>query len=458
MKTETFIQRTPLAATAAEVFGWHERPGGLDRLIPPWEDVCVVSRGQGVGNGARVELLQRLGPLRLRWVAEHRGCQTGREFRDVQVSGPFAYWEHTHRFEPRDEGGSLLEDRIEYALPGGWVGHFLGKRLVAGKLRRMFRYRHDVTRDDLAAVSRYGESNTMQIAVTGSHGLLGSTLVPMLSTAGHQVTRLVRGQPAAGEVRWDPDGETTDLAPLEGVQAVVHLAGENIAAARWTAATKQRIRDSRVQGTRRLSEALAELATRPQVLISASAIGYYGDRGEELLDEQSPAGSGFLADLAELWEAAAQPARDAGIRTVHLRFGVILSPRGGALAKMLTPFKLGAGGRIGNGKQYWSWISIDDAATAIQHALRTESLSGPVNAVAPHPVTNREFTRVLGEVLRRPTLFPMPALAARLALGEMANALLLSSTRVVPRALLDSGFHFRHPTLPEALRHVLGRS
>jgi uncharacterized protein (TIGR01777 family) len=257
---------------------------------------------------------------------------------------------------------------------------------------------------------------------------------------------------------WNPQAERFDASPLDGVDAVVHLAGENIAASRWNARVKQRLRDSRVAATRRLCEGLAEMSSRPKVLVCASAIGFYGDRGDELLDEESRPGSGFLADLAQDWECATAPAAEAGIRVVNLRFGVILSPKDGALAKMLMPFKLGVGGRVGSGKQYWSWISIDDAAGAIHHTMMTDDLVGPVNAVAPNPVTNQEFTKTLGRVLRRPTFVPMPAFAARLALGEMADELLLASSRVEPRKLIQSGYDFRQPTLEAALRHLLGRT
>jgi uncharacterized protein (TIGR01777 family) len=298
----------------------------------------------------------------------------------------------------------------------------------------------------------------MRIAITGSTGLVGSTLVPLLATGGHSVTRLVRREAKAGEVTWNPKAETFDASPLNGGDAVVHLAGENIAASRWNARVKERLRNSRVAATRLLCEGLAKMATPPKVLVCASAIGYYGDRGDEKLDEDSKPGSSFLADLVRDWEAATKPAAEAGIRVVNLRFGVILSPKDGALSKMLLPFKLGGGGRVGSGKQYWSWISIDDAAGAVHHAIMNEGLSGPVNAVAPTPVTNLEFTKTLGRVLRRPTILPMPAFAARLALGEMADELLLASSRVDAKRLVQSGYDFRQPTLEAALRHLLGRT
>jgi uncharacterized protein (TIGR01777 family) len=279
----------------------------------------------------------------------------------------------------------------------------------------------------------------MKVAVTGASGLIGSALVESLKAAGHEVTRVPRGQ--------------FDVA--EGRDAVVHLAGENIAG-RWTAQKKQRIRDSRVEGTRRLCEALVKMSARPKVLVCASAIGYYGDRGDEVLTEESAPGSGFLAEVCRDWEAATRPASQKGVRVVNLRFAVVLSAKGGALAKMLFPFKLGLGGIVGSGRQWWSWVAVDDVVGAIAQALTTEQLSGPVNVASPQPVTNREFTKTLGKVLGRPTIFPMPAFAARLAFGEMADAALLASARVQPAKLAASGYRFRYPDLAHALRHVLG--
>ena len=297
----------------------------------------------------------------------------------------------------------------------------------------------------------------MHIAVSGSSGLVGSALISFLTREGHRVTRLVRRAAAGGEVAWDIAQGVRDLSHLEGVDAVVHLAGENIAAARWTAARKEEIRRSRVEGTRRLCESLGRLSRRPKALVSASAIGFYGNRGDEILREDSAPGSDFLAQVCREWEATTEPASRAGIRAVQLRFGMILSPAGGALKKMLLPFKLGAGGRIGSGRQFMSWIGIDDAVGAIHHAIVTESLQGPVNAVAPTPVSNTEYTRTLARVLSRPAIAPMPAFAARLAFGEMADALLLASQRVLPTRLQATGYRFRHPELEGALRHLLGR-
>jgi hypothetical protein len=297
----------------------------------------------------------------------------------------------------------------------------------------------------------------MKILVTGSTGLVGSALLPFLKSQGHEVFRLVRSQAKAGpsEIYWDPEQGIDDTARLEGLDGVVHLAGENISEGRWTEEKKARIRDSRVRGTRSLSEALARLAQPPRVLISASAIGDYGNRGEEIMREESAPGSDFLARVCREWEAATEPAAQKGIRVVMLRFGVIFSGKGGALAKMLTPFKLGVGGKLGSGRQYMSWITLDDVIGVINHALVNENLRGPVNVVAPNAVTNYDFTKTLGRVLSRPTLFPVPAFAIRLAFGEMGDAALLSSTRVEPARLKESGYTFQHPELESALRQML---
>lgn len=299
----------------------------------------------------------------------------------------------------------------------------------------------------------------MKVLVSGSTGLVGRAMVPSLQAAGHQVVRLVRTPGAVGEntIPWDPAAGQIDAAALEGLDAVIHLAGENIAARRWNEEQKARIRDSRVRGTRLLSEALARCQRRPSALLAASAIGYYGERGDAWVTESCAPGTGFLADVCQEWEAATRPAADAGLRVVNLRIGVILSRDGGALAKMLTPFRMGVGGRMGSGRQYMSWVALDDVVGAIEHCLDRQDLRGPINVVAPEPVTNYEFTKTLGRVLGRPTILPMPGFAARLALGEMADELLLASTRVAPRVLLNSGYAFRWPNLEGALRHLLDK-
>lgn len=297
----------------------------------------------------------------------------------------------------------------------------------------------------------------MIIAITGASGLVGGALIHALEADGHLIRPVVRRAPRAGsdEIRWDPDNGTIDAAEFAGVDAVVHLAGENIAGHRWTQSFKDKILASRVRSTKLLCDTLANLASKPTVLVSASAIGYYGDHGDGLLDESATGGRGFLADVCQQWEAATATARDADIRVVNLRIGFVLSKDGGGLAKMLTPFRLGLGGVIGSGNQYMSWIALDDLVRVIQFALSAAALVGPVNATAPNAVTNREFTKTLGSVLHRPTIFPMPAFAAKLAFGEMADDMLLGSIRVEPRALSNARFEFRYSQLDAALRHIL---
>jgi len=295
----------------------------------------------------------------------------------------------------------------------------------------------------------------MKILVTGATGMVGTALIPLLKSEGHKVSRLVRSSRMNGEILWNPETGAIDRDALEGFDAVVHLAGESIASGRWTAARKQRILKSRVDGTRLLCETLAALKQPPRVLVSASAIGFYGNRGQESLTEVSAAGSGFLPDVCLQWESATEAARNKGIRVVCLRIGIVLSTKGGALAAMMPPFRMGAGGRMGSGNQYMSWISLHDLCRAISHSIGSELLSGAVNGVSPAPATNAEFTRALAKALKRPAIFPLPAFAARIVLGEMADELLLASTRVLPQKLMLSGFRFEDENLGGTLRKIV---
>ena len=300
----------------------------------------------------------------------------------------------------------------------------------------------------------------MKILVSGSHGLVGKALINSLTTDGHEVLKLVRHARAFGapEVEWHPNQGQLDAQHLEGFDVVVHLAGESIASGRWTDSKKRAIRESRVKGTSLLSEVLTRLSRPPSLFLCASAIGYYGNRGDELLTEQSAPGEDFLSSVCIEWENATKPAMEKGIRTIHTRFGVILDSEGGALAQMLTPFRMGIGGRVGSGKQWMSWIALEDVVNGLKFLIADKPVHGPVNFVAPNPVTNAEFTKTLGRVLSRPTIFPVPAFGARLAFGELADALLLSSQKVEPSVLEDKGFLFSWPTLEPALRHLLIRN
>jgi uncharacterized protein (TIGR01777 family) len=458
MAERVFVKRSELSHPAAAVFAWHARPGALERLIPPWSKARVVAKHGGIENGARVELRMPVGPMSVRWVAEHRGYVEGREFIDVQVDGPFSLWEHTHRMTSTGASSCALEDTIRYRLPVGALGGAIGGGFVRAELERTFAYRHRITAQDLDAHARCGPAPA-SVAVTGASGLVGSVLTPFLRCGGHRVIEIGRSYstPTTDQLRWNPARGELDTTALEGIDAVVHLAGDNIASGRWSDARKRSILESRVGPTRLLAERLAAMQRKPRVLVAASAIGFYGERGDAVVGEDAAAGEGFLPDVCRQWEAAVAPAVRAGIRVVTLRIGVVLSARGGALARMLPPFLLGGGGVLGSGRQYMSWISLEDLVGLVHHAVVDERLSGVVNAVAPTAVTNREFTRTLARVLRRPAVVPVPAFALRTAIGEMADALLLSSTRVVSTKLADSGFAFRDGDLETALRGELGR-
>jgi uncharacterized protein (TIGR01777 family) len=296
----------------------------------------------------------------------------------------------------------------------------------------------------------------MKIAIAGASGLVGSAFIASVEEDAVEVTRLVRDSPKAGQIEWHPNQDAIEPGKLEGFDAIINLAGENVAEGRWTDEKKRKIHDSRVHGTHLISEAIAKLTHKPRVFLCASATGIYGDRPDETVDEQSESGGGFLAGVCREWEKATEPAAQAGVRVVNMRFGPVLAPHGGMMEKMLTPFKMGLGGKIGSGKQYISWVSIDDVVAAMKLALNDESIRGPLNIVSPNPVTNEQFTKALGDVLSRPTLMAMPAFAARFAFGEMADEMLLTSQRVRPKRLQDAGFEFKYAKLDETLRKYVG--
>jgi len=448
-----FVARSPMPVPGGALFAWHARPGALQRLLPPWQPVRVEKPG-GIRDGDEVVLRMGPGPLALRWVARHQDFDPPRSFCDRQASGPFAEWLHRHHAHAQN-GDSVLEDEIDYRLPLAPLGPRLGGGLARGALERMFRFRHARTRHDLERHARH-PGEPLRVAITGATGLVGGAIGAFLTTGGHTVLPVTRSPRGAGDVGWDPAAGRIDAAALEGCDAVVHLAGESLFALRWSEAKKRAIRESRVAGTRLLAETLARLERPPRVLVSASAIGIYGDRGDETLDEESAPGEGFLAEVCRAWEEAADPARAAGIRVATLRLGVVLSAQGGALATMLPPFRLGLGGRLGEGRQWFPWVALEDVVGAAHHAIHG-TLEGPVNVTSPQPVTNADYTRTLGRVLRRPTVLPVPAAALRGLLGEMAEEMLLASTRVAPRRLAAAGFPFLYPELDAALAFELGR-
>ncbi len=455
MEDEVFRRSVRIERPAAEVFAWHERPGAFARLCPPWERVEMTAHTGGVREGARVSLRTKVGPVWSRWEIVHRDYIEGRQFRDVLMSGPFAKWEHLHLIEPAGENACVLTDEIHYRLPLGALGRMGGGAFTRRQLERMFTYRHAVTKADLeGAVGGPAKC----VLVSGASGVVGQVLVSLLQTQGHTVRRLVRGAVRVREeFRWDPVRGELDSSALAGVDAVVHLAGENVAGGRWTEERRARIMKSRVDGTRTLVAAIAARNDRPEVLVSASAVGFYGDAGDRRVGEDAARGPGFLADVCEAWEREVAAVEALGVRPVCLRTGVVLTPAGGALAKMLPAFKAGVAGRLGNGQQWMSWIGPDDLAAMYLHAIADRSWQGVYNAVAPEPVTNVEFTATLARVLGRPAVMPLPAVVLKVIFGRMAEETLLVSTRAVPSRLEAGGYVWRERTLESALRHVLGR-
>ncbi|HEX3589866.1 MAG TPA: TIGR01777 family oxidoreductase [Pseudonocardiaceae bacterium] len=435
-----YVHSSVLAAPLAEVFAWHGRPGALIRLTPPWQPVGVIAEADTLRDGKAVLGL----PFGLRWIAQHGDFEPPDRFADELTSLP-VYWRHRHEFTEADLAGdpaTRLTDRVDTLVP-------------SALLRPMFRYRHRQLADDIATHRAFADRPRLTVAMTGSSGLVGTALAAFLTTGGHRVIRLVRRAPAdADERRWQPGDPDPDL--LDGVDVVVHLAGVGIGG-RFTGAHRAAVRDSRVGPTR----ALAELAARggPAAFVSASAIGYYGpDRGAHWLSEDSERGDGFLADLVADWEAATTPARDAGLRVVRVRTGIVQSARGGTLRLLRPLFAAGLGGRLGDGTQWLSWIGIDDLVDVYHRAVVADDLAGPVNAVAPNPVPNREYTAVLAKVSRRPAIVPVPRFGPRLLLGEQGAAeLALAGQRVRPARLRTAGHRFRMPGLEATLRHQLGR-
>ena len=446
--------RSEMPVSAAALFAWHERPGAFERLTPGFMPARVLARSGGITDGSRVTLGIPVGPVTTRWEMEHVGYVQGREFRDVQRKGPFAHWEHIHRMEPQGDAASVLDDRITYALPLPPFGDVVAGWFTRERLERLLQWRHALTKLDLERHARFASAPRMRVAITGASGFLGTSLAAFLTTGGHSVLRIGRGR--ENDVQWDPARGQLDASALDGVDAVIHLAGSSVAE-RWTEEHKRSIRESRVQSTRLIAQAIAKLAKKPRVLLSGSAIGIYGSRGDEALDESSALGDDFLADVGREWEAETRVAEDAGVRVAHLRTGIVLNPAGGALAKMVTPFLAGVGGKLGSGRQWMSWISREDWLGAAHHALFTESVRGAVNLVGPEPVTAATFAATLARVLGRPNLFPVPAFALKTLFGAMAEGTILASQRVLPKALERSGFAFAHPSLASALRFELGR-
>lgn len=444
--------------SAEELYNWHSRPGALERLLPPWENISVLARHGGIEPGGTVELKMHAGPFPYRFRARHIDNIPGKMFRDIQEKGPFSYWSHTHNFKNKGKG-SLLHDQVEYSLPGhrflpGFIKDHVGK-----SLENLFHHRQKLLEEDIA-LHRCSSTIPLRILITGASGVIGRDLLPLLTTGGHQVFTLVRRRPdpEKNEIYWDPAKGVLNESDLPELDGVIHLAGEYIGLSRWKEEKKCRVIDSRIKGTRLLAETLAGRERLPKVLLCASAVGYYGDGQDMVIDETNPPGDDFISEVCRVWEKGTKPARDAGIRTVFMRLGIGLTPQGGALRHILHTSPFGFIRRFGPGGQYISWISRDDMVSAMLHALNCPTLEGPVNITAPQPVTNAEFLQTLARISGRPLLFPLPAWFLKMIYGQMASEILLSGCRASSQKLQDSGFIFRHPTLEIALRSLLGKS
>ena len=459
----TFSKRSSLPVSQQALYDWHASGSAFSRLAPPWEQIEVEQWCGGeattqlpkeeqygdISTGAQVFLRTKVGPLWQKMHAVHIDHKKPSLFVDEMKKGPFAHWVHEHRFLEDSPSSSILEDVISYRLPLSPLSDWIVGRWVHNKPEKMFEFRHRRTMQDLEQQMKYDQTKK-KIAITGASGLVGSELCGFLQAMGHEVYKVSRHKEDSARNILSLDNP----ASWEGLNAVVHLAGEPIAG-RWTEAKKHKIQASRVQYTSRVASIISRLSNPPEVLVSASAIGWYGDRGDDILTEESTAGKGFLADVCRQWEEAVAPAKEKGIRCVHPRIGMVVTPKGGALEKMLLPFKLGMGGPIGRGTQWMSWISLDDLIHMLYFLIQTPQAHGAFNATAPHPVRNKEFGNILGKALHRPSFMPLPSWAVVVGLGEMGEALLLEGAQVLPKKSQEMGFEFLHPTLAECLKAIL---
>lgn len=458
-RVSRFKWQSTIAFPCEDVFAWHARPGAFERLNPPWRPVQIIRSPNSTatnsitaGSEVTIRLPLALG-ISIPWHLTHTAYEPPRMFRDEQLRGPFRSWRHTHSFLPELNNKTTLIDEIEYQLPKILLaGKFLANRLLHRELRRLFAFRHAALATDLALHARWQNQPRQTILIAGGSGFIGQALRAFLTTAGHSVRTLVRRTPQnSSEHFWDPAAGILSPEAFIGVTVVINLCGENIATKRWTRKQKEAIKNSRVQPTRLLAQAITTLASPPRVFISASGSGYYGDTGAISVDEAGRCGADFLAHTCARWEEAAAALSNSNCRSVQLRLGMVLNAGGGALAKILPSFILGVGGRLGSGDQYISWIGLADLLGVFEHIIFTEHLHGAVNCCAPEPCTNREFTNTLGRVLKRPTVIPVPLIAIKALFGEMST-ILLSSNRLSSKKLLDSGYTFLYPDLYQCLR------
>ena len=459
----TYVHTAPYDAPVEDVWAWYDSKGAFRRIMPEWEGIRPVKAGALVDD-ATTRFKITLGPLRPTWVARHYGVVSGEVFNDVMEKGPFGAWDHEHRFVSTGSNTSEIRDTIQWKLPLHPLTFWTAPFTVKGRMNQMFAYRTLRVQEDLKRIAQYADQPKQRVLVSGSTGLIGMQLCAFLQAAGHEVVRLLRPSSVlpsdvADEptVVWnDQTGEVIE-GSLEGFDTVIHLAGAGIGDKRWNAKRKALIESSRTLPTENLVRLFGALEKPPKTFMSGSAVGYYGNRKDEQLTESSSPGEGFLANLAQQWEAAAAPAQDLGIRTVWLRTGIVTTPMGGALKPMLLPTLMGAGGPLGGGRQYQSWISLHDHIYATYHLMMNSSCEGPYNLTAPEPVTQRQYAKTLGKVMLRPWFAPAPGFVLKIMFGELAQALILDGQRVLPQRLIESGFTFQHERLESCLRQCLGK-
>jgi len=445
------------------VWNWHARPGAVRRIMPDWEGIRPVEVG-GIKDGAVTSFRMSIGILPQRWVAKHHSYIEGEQFCDDMIKGPFGRWNHVHKFIENNEIEMQIHDRIDWKLPFHFFTRIGAPIMVMPRVRQMFKHRSRRILADLKRQQMFKDAPRKRILISGSTGLIGTQLGAFLETDGHDVHRLIRpstrlhaDQDLTKVVKWDDRTGDIIEGSLENFDVIIHLAGAGIGDKRWSKKRKKLIAESREIPTRNLANALANLASPPSLFMCASAVGYYDNRGDEELDENSSSGDGFLAEICRQWEDAAQPAIDAGIRTIHMRTGIVTTAAGGMLQQILLPAKLGAMGPIGGGRQWQSWISLDDQIYAMHYLMNHETANGVFNLTAPNPVTQKQFAKALGKVLRRPAFAPAPGFVMKILFGEMGKSLILDGQKVLPRRLQELGYTFEHEMLEPALRDALGR-
>ena len=458
-----FEHRAEHNANITEIWNWHNSQGALRRIMPEWESIKPMNVGV-IENDDETIFQVKIGPIKKTWVARHHSVIAGETFADRMIRGPFSAWNHVHNFESTSDNNTMIHDHIEYKLPFHILTGWSAGITVLPRLRQMFKYRSNRVTNDIRQIQATAELPRQKVLVSGSTGMIGLQLCAFLEAAGHEVHRLIRVNTklppdvnSSQIIRWnDRTGEVLE-GDFNGFDTIIHLAGAGIGDKRWSKKRKQLIRDSRVIPTENLSRIISTLDQPPKTLMCGSAIGFYGDRGTEVLTESSSAGNDFVTDLCSQWEKATYEAKKVGIRVINLRSGIVVTPLGGALVKLLRPAKLGGGGPVGGGRQMQSWISLDDEIFAIHHLMMNDTCVGAYNLTSPNAVSQKQFARILGRVLRRPALLPLPGFVIKILFGEMGQKLVLEGQNVQPKRLQESGFEFTYPNLEMCLRNCLGK-